>query len=145
MIQNLIVLSLGILFSIGLGVSQMTNPSKVISFLDITGKWDPSLAFVMIGGISVYLIGYKWIFPKFDKPVLSFRFHLPSILKIDSKLIIGSGIFGIGWGLAGFCPGPGITSIASGHLEAVYFFIAMAFGVMIYHWFHEEYTEIDDG
>lgn len=145
MIQNLIVLSLGILFSIGLGVSQMTNPNKVISFLDLTGNWDPSLAFVMVGGILTYLIGFKWIYPKFTKPALSFRFHIPTSLKIDSKLIIGSAIFGIGWGLSGFCPGPGITSIASGHLEAIYFFFSMALGVVIFHWFHEEYTEIDDG
>ncbi|MCG9874846.1 MAG: YeeE/YedE family protein [Leptospiraceae bacterium] len=145
MIKNLIIVFLGVLFAIGLGVSKMTNPSKVIGFLDVTGNWDPSLAFVMAGAMTVYLIGYKLLFPKLSKPILAFRFYLPTLIHIDKKLIIGSLLFGIGWGLAGFCPGPGLVALASSHLEAIYFVISMILGVAIYHWLSEEYSDMMDG
>jgi uncharacterized protein len=145
MIKNLIIVLLGVLFALGLGISQMTNPSKVIGFLDVTGNWDPSLAFVMAGAMTVYLIGYKFIFPKLTKPLLDFRFHLPNLIHIDKKLILGSVIFGIGWGLSGFCPGPGLVALASSNLEAIYFVLSMILGVAIYHWFSEEYSDMMDG
>lgn len=135
---------IGILFSIGLGVSQMTNPSKIINFLDITGSWDPSLAFVMGGALSVYLLGYKLLLPKRSKSVLGGDFQIPTKKNIDPQLIIGSIVFGIGWALAGFCPGPGITAIVTGQEHVVTFVISMSLGVLIYHILFKK-KEFQDG
>lgn len=123
----------GVLFGIGLGVSQMTNPNKVINFLDITGNWDPSLAFVMGGAFGVFLLGYKFLVPRFRKPLASAEFQIPKNTDIDKSLIIGSAIFGIGWALSGYCPAPGITSAVTMTNESLYFLVAMSIGVFLYH------------
>jgi uncharacterized membrane protein YedE/YeeE len=125
---------IGVLFSLGLGISQMTNPSKVIGFLDITGNWDPSLAFVMGGALSIYLLGYKLILPRRSKPIDGGEFQIPTRKDIDAQLIIGSVVFGIGWALAGFCPGPGITAIVTGQEQVLTFAASMSVGVLIYHY-----------
>lgn len=126
-------LGAGILFGIGLGISQMTNPNKVINFIDIFGNWDPSLAFVMAGAVIVFFLGYKFLLPKWNKPIAMENFDIPKRTDIDKSLIIGSIIFGIGWALSGFCPAPGISSIVTLTNESLYFAFSMIVGVMLYH------------
>jgi uncharacterized protein len=108
---SVISLISGVLFGVGLVVSGMSNPAKVLNFLDVFGTWDPSLAFVMAGALIVTAIGYRlaWRQPK---PVLADAFDLPVSQVIDARLLIGAATFGIGWGLSGFCPGPAVTSLA---------------------------------
>ena len=117
----------GFVFGLGLTVSSMTNPAKVIGFLDITDNWDPSLMFVMIGAIAIsaplfYLLRNK------TKPLFDLNFEIPTIKNINKKLILGASIFGIGWGMVGFCPGPAIASLAMLKPVSIIFVIAMASG-----------------
>lgn len=121
----------GFIFAIGLGISGMTQPQKVIAFLDVFGSWNPSLAFVMMGAISVHALSY-FISKKIKSPL--FDKHFPIIKKnlIDSKLLIGSALFGVGWGLGGFCPGPALTSLPSGSKTVFVFVASMAIGMMFY-------------
>ncbi|MDI1360499.1 DUF6691 family protein [Methylotenera sp.] len=121
----------GLVFGLGLIISGMTNPAKVIGFLDVTGFWDPSLGFVMLGAISVAYFSSK-IAKKRKLTYTGLPILLPKANMIDSRLIIGSAIFGTGWGLAGYCPGPGITSILTGKIEPILFVIAMVSGMVIY-------------
>lgn len=128
---NLIALIAGLVFGLGLIIGGMTNPAKVLGFLDITGDWDPSLAFVMIGAIAVGFFAFrearqrKW-------SVLGFAIDLPEATHIDRPLIIGAVLFGIGWGLAGFCPGPAVASVLMGG-SAVWIFVAsMLVGMGLY-------------
>ena len=121
----------GILFSIGLGISGMTQPQKVIGFLDVFGEWDLSLAFVMFGAVLSYLILQLWIQRNFSIPVLGGSFQIPSRKDLDRSLIIGALLFGSGWGLGGYCPGPGITSLVSGSFNAILFVVAMGFGMLV--------------
>ncbi|MFP6736031.1 MAG: YeeE/YedE family protein [Rhodospirillales bacterium] len=128
--KNIAALVSGLLFGLGLAVSQMVNPAKVIGFLDVAGRWDPSLAFVMVGAIGVAFVFFRIILkspaPKFDP-----LFKVPDIKAIDRNLIVGSGIFGMGWGLVGFCPGPAISSLAYGRIEPVIFLAAMFIGFYV--------------
>lgn len=121
----------GLIFGLGLITSGMINPAKVIGFLDVIGFWDPSLGFVMLGAISVAYFSSK-IARKRKLTYTGLPILLPKTSRIDSRLILGSATFGIGWGLAGYCPGPGITSILTGHIEAILFVIAMVSGMLIY-------------
>jgi uncharacterized protein len=123
----------GIIFGLGLGVSQMTNPYKVVNFIDVFGNWDPSLAFVMGGAMITFLIGYKFLLPKMKKSFIGDSFSLPDKTSIDKNLIAGSVVFGIGWALSGFCPGPGITALVTLQDESIGFVVAMSLGVTIYH------------
>jgi uncharacterized membrane protein YedE/YeeE len=102
----------GLIFSIGLAVSGMTQPKKVLAFLDIFGDWDPSLMFVMVGAIGTYSVAYRLVLKR-QKPLFENKLHIPEPRKVDRELILGAIIFGIGWGLAGFCPGPALTSLAT--------------------------------
>jgi uncharacterized membrane protein YedE/YeeE len=120
----------GLLFGVGLLVSGMTKPTKVIGFLDVAGAWDPSLAFVMIGGIAVHLALYKWIVRR-PSPLVEAEFKVPTRRDIDAKLVLGAAIFGVGWGLGGFCPGPGITSAVRGG-AALTFAASMLAGMAFY-------------
>ena len=120
-----------LLFGIGLGISGMTLPSKVIGFLDITGDWDPSLMAVMAGAIAINAVTYIFV-KRRAKPVFVERFHIPSKKEIDWKLIGGAAIFGIGWGLGGFCPGPAIVSLATGESGVLMFFGSMISGILIF-------------
>ena len=121
----------GIVFALGLGISGMTRPIKVIGFLDFAGKWDASLAFVMIGAIAVYFIAYRLVRRR-TAPLLVGKFSVPERKDIDRNLVVGAAIFGAGWGLGGFCPGPAITSLASGAAPVAAFVLAMAAGIYLH-------------
>jgi len=120
----------GLLFSLGLIVSGMTNPAKVIGFLDLFGDWDASLAFVMIGGILVTSIGFR-LLSKLKKPVYAMSFSIPTHRDIDQPLILGAAIFGVGWGLVGLCPGPAVVALVISPKEATVFFLAMLAGMTL--------------
>ena len=121
----------GLLFGLGLIVSGMTNPAKVIGFLDLAGAWDPSLAFVMGGAILIGSGGFA-IAKKRRRSLLGAPMQLPSVTRLDKRLLIGSLAFGVGWGIAGFCPGPAIVSAASGQPKAWLFVAAMGGGMALY-------------
>ena len=121
-------LGAGLIFGVGLGLSGMTQPPKVIGFLDVFGAWDPSLMFVMMGAIAVHFVLSRLIRRR-ERPLLDARFHLPAARNLDCKLVIGSAVFGLGWGLGGFCPGPAIVALGSGATAAIVFVGAMAAGM----------------
>ena len=121
-------LASGVLFAVGLGVSGMTRPSKVAGFLDLFGAWDPSLAFVMVGAIAVYAVAFR-VITRSKAPWFDGKFHIPRRADIDRPLLLGAAIFGVGWGLGGYCPGPGLVSAASGALPAALFCVGMVLGV----------------
>lgn len=116
----------GLLFGLGLTISEMIDPARVIGFLDVTGRWDPTLAFVLAGALAVTLPLFRFILRR-PCPVLDRQFHLPTQSRIDRRLIAGAAIFGIGWGLAGLCPGPALAGLASGK-PAVFLFVAAMIG-----------------
>lgn len=122
----------GLVFALGLGLSGMTQPSKVIGFLDVTGDWDPSLAFVMVGAIAVHLTAYRLLRGR-GRPLLAGRFHLPTRSDIDLSLVLGAAIFGVGWGLGGYCPGPALVSAGALQKPALIFLAAMAAGMVLQH------------
>lgn len=126
----LAVFGCGVLFAVGLGVSGMTDANKVIGFLNFAGEWDPSLAFVMAGAIGVHMPLIRWI-KKRTQPVFGAIFHLPTRQDMDWRLLGGSAIFGAGWGLGGFCPGPGIVSTMSLLPSALVFTGAMLLGMKL--------------
>ena len=129
--KNISALICGFLFGLGLAISEMVNPAKVLGFLDVTGKWDPSLIFVMAAGLAVTLLTFRLIL-KQSRPLFENQFHLPSQGKtIDRQLMTGAVIFGIGWGLVGYCPGPAIASLAYGQTESVIFLVAMMAGLYV--------------
>lgn len=122
---------IGLLFGWGLLISGMTDPGKVIGFLDLAGAWDPSLAFVMGGGVLVGLIGFT-VAKKRTRSFLGSAMHLPTSRDIDRRLVLGSLTFGAGWGLAGFCPGPGIVAMGAGESKAALFVVAMIAGMLVF-------------
>lgn len=126
-----------VLFGLGLAVSGMTSPEKVVGFLDITGDWDPSLMMVMVGAITVNAIFYR-VVKKMPNPLFSSKFLIPQKRDFTWQLVLGSAIFGIGWGLAGFCPGPGLVSLVSGQSDylpaTVLFVVSMIAGMLAYKW-----------
>jgi uncharacterized membrane protein YedE/YeeE len=126
-----IALLVGLLFGIGLIVSGMTDPSKVIGFLDLAGRWDPSLGLVMGGAILVGLVAFRFAATR-DKSLLGDVMRLPRAGRIDRRLVLGSLAFGIGWGLAGYCPGPALASLAGGGAKPLIFGAAMLAGMMIF-------------
>lgn len=121
----------GLLFGLGLALSGMLNPARVIGFLDVAGAWDPSLAFVLAGAVGVSMIGVRLARGR-PQPVLAERFNWPETRAIDGRLLLGAAIFGIGWGLAGFCPGPAIASLSLGLPRSVLFVVAMLAGMALY-------------
>ena len=124
----LVNLVLGLLFGVGLVVSGMSDPAKVLNFLDVLGAWDPSLAFVMGGAVLVTFFGYRLVLSR-DQPIASGSFHLPTRNDIDARVVAGPAIFGIGWGLGGFCPGPALTSLGLGATGTLAFVSAMILGM----------------
>ena len=118
----------GLVFGLGLILSGMADPAKVLGFLDLAGAWDPSLAFVMAGAIAVTFIGFKLVLRR-PQPIFGGTFHLPTATDIDARIIVGPAIFGLGWGLAGFCPGPAFTALTTGGNAALMFVVAMLFGM----------------
>jgi uncharacterized membrane protein YedE/YeeE len=121
----------GLVFGVGLIISQMSNPAKVIGFLDITGDWDPSLALVMAGAVAVFGVLYRLALRQ-GTPLLAPRFTLPEKDSLDAPLMLGALVFGVGWGLGGFCPGPAIVSAAFGDTRVWVFVGAMIAGMFVY-------------
>jgi uncharacterized membrane protein YedE/YeeE len=119
----------GALFGVGLVISRMTQPARIAHFLDPLHGWDPSLAFVMAGAVAVYATGHAWTRRRLDRPWFDMRFHVPARTDIDAQLVTGAAIFGIGWGLGGLCPGPGVVAAASGSTSAIAFVFAMVAGM----------------
>lgn len=123
-------LVLGLVFGLGLVLSGMANPAKVLNFLDLAGTWDPSLAFVMAGAIGVGLPAFRWI-ERRPTPLLEARFDLPPRWPADAKLIVGAAVFGVGWGLAGLCPGPALVALPIAAPLSVWFGGAMMAGIAL--------------
>ncbi len=121
----------GVIFGAGLTVSTMVDPVKVLGFLDIAGNWDPTLAFVMGGGLAVYLPGYYLLVKPRGKTLFGDPCDLPTATKLDAKLILGASIFGVGWGLSGICPGPAITNLSSGNTQIYLFAGTMLVGMWL--------------
>jgi len=128
MLRSLAILSIGALFGAGLAISGMLNPAKVAGFLDLFGLWDPSLAFVMGGGVVVNFIGHRLVMKR-GKPIFADTFRLPTSQDIDKRLIGGAVLFGIGWGLAGLCPGPAISSLLLNPQDGIGFVLLMLVGL----------------
>ena len=128
--NKLVALFCGTIFGIGLVISQMINPAKVLGFLNVFGEWDPSLAFVMIGALIVSSPLFH-LFKNKEKPIFSSSFSISNKKEIDKKLIFGSILFGAGWGLVGLCPGPAITSIALLNVSSAIFVVSMFIGFYI--------------
>lgn len=126
----------GLVFGIGLILSGMANPAKVLGFLDLAGAWDPSLAFVMAGAIGVGVVAFA-IAHRRSVSLLGAAMSLPSARRIDRRLVVGSTVFGIGWGVAGFCPGPALVALGMGVGKAAVFVAAMVAGMAIFEWFEQ--------
>jgi len=129
----LVQFAIGLIFGLGLITSGMSNPAKVLNFLDVGGisggTWDASLALVMAGAIAVTFVGFKYVL-RLARPFFAERFHIPTRNDIDPRIIVGPAIFGIGWGLVGFCPGPALTALGFGSTAAVIFVAAMCSGMV---------------
>lgn len=123
-------LAAGTLFGGGLALSNMTSPAKVLAFLDVTGAFDPSLALVMGGAVATTTLAYAQVRRR-ARPLLADRFELPAQTTIDARLLAGAALFGVGWGLGGFCPGPAVASLAFGHAESWQFVAAMLAGMLV--------------
>ena len=128
--QLMTVYFVGVIFGVGISISGMANPAKVLNFFDVAGTWDPSLAFVMGGALSVTVIGYHVVLKR-PVPILGAQFHLPSSQKLDLPLIDGLALFGVGWGIAGFCPGGALPAIGTGKAEVLIFVAALLAGIFL--------------
>lgn len=125
---------IGLIFGTGIIISGMGNPAKVVNFFDIAGTWDPSLMFVMGGALAVTALGYHFILKR-PHPMLSKQFYLPTRADIDTRLISGSALFGVGWGIAGFCPGGALPVVGVGGTGVLIFVAAMIGGILLTDWF----------
>jgi hypothetical protein len=119
---------IGVVFGIGISISGMANPAKVLNFFDIAGSWDPSLILVMGSALAVTFVGYRFVLAR-PAPVLDAQFQLPSSTRLDGRLIGGAAIFGIGWGIAGFCPGGALPALGTGRIEVMVFVAALIAGI----------------
>ena len=133
--NRLVTFLAGLIFAIGLGISGMTQPAKVIGFLDLVSGWDPSLAFVMCGAIGIHFVAYRFQ-PKLDKPLYEPVFQIPKRTDLTPKLFIGSALFGAGWAIGGFCPGPALVSVVSLNPQAITFVVAMLAGILAHQLLH---------
>jgi uncharacterized membrane protein YedE/YeeE len=120
----------GLIFGVGIAISGMINPAKVLNFFDIAGTWDPSLIFVMGGALITTFLGYRFVLRR-PAPLLEPKFMLPTARDIDARLIGGSAVFGLGWGIAGFCPGAALPALGSGKWEVVAFVVALIAGIWV--------------
>ena len=123
----------GVVFGLGLGVSQLVDPRRVLGFLDVAGAWDPSLALVMAGALAVTALGYRFVLRR-PAPRFGQRFHVGALRSIDRPLVAGAALFGLGWGLAGYCPGPAIASLGFANAEALWFVPALVVGAGLQRW-----------
>lgn len=128
--KPLYALLTGLVFGVGIAISGMMNPAKVLNFFDLVGRWDPSLAFVMGGALIVAFFGYRLVWKR-GAPVFADRFQLPTATAIDAGLVGGSALFGIGWGIAGFCPGAAIPALGTGRWEVALFLGAVIVGIWL--------------
>ena len=138
-LRNLAALASGTVFGLGLALAQMTNPDKVLNFLDIAGRWDPSLLLVLGGAVVLGTLGFRLVLRR-GAPLWDGMFHLPLQHAIDRPLLIGSALFGIGWGIAGYCPGPAIASLGFSNPEALWVLPAMVAGAALQRWSHYRQT-----
>lgn len=130
---NVVAFLAGLVFAVGLALAGMTQPSKVVGFLDFFGDWDPSLMMVMVGAIGVHFVLFRLILKR-KSPILTDAFQVPTRRDITPELVAGSAIFGVGWGLGGYCPGPGIAAVATLGAPALTFVGAMTVGMLAYGW-----------
>ncbi|MDJ0616745.1 MAG: YeeE/YedE family protein [Calothrix sp. MO_192.B10] len=140
--QNLIALIAGLLFGLGLSISQMIDRDRVLGFLDVTGVWDPTLLFVLAGAVAVTLITFRFVLRR-SHPLFSSQFYLPTKQDIDIPLVAGAAIFGMGWGIAGYCPGPSIVALVLGIWNPVLFVIALIFGSLTYKWYSTRKNRVE--
>lgn len=122
----------GGIFAVGLEISGMARPEKVRGFLDVTRAWDPSLLCVMVGAVGVYMLAFRFIRRR-ERPVLADRFHLPTKTEIDGRLVVGATLFGVGWGIGGFCPGPALVTAGSALVPSLVFVAAMTVTFLVAH------------
>ena len=134
----LFALVAGLIFGLGIALSGMANPAKVLNFFDVFGTWDPSLAFVMGGALITTAIGYRVVFGRAKAPAFDTKFHLPTSNTIDAKLVGGSALFGVGWGIAGFCPGGAIPALGFAPWPTALFLIAMGAGILLARWLQSQ-------
>lgn len=128
-----VAFSIGLIFGLGICLSGMANPAKVLNFFDVTGTWDPSLAFVMGGAVVVTFFGYRWVLKR-PAPLLANKFGVPNGKAIDMRLVSGSVLFGIGWGMAGFCPGGALPALGTGKPMVGIFVAALVIGIVLTRW-----------
>ncbi|MDA5094533.1 YeeE/YedE family protein [Aliiroseovarius sp. KMU-50] len=129
----IVIFTTGLIFGLGISISGMANPAKVLNFFDVAGIWDPSLGFVMGGALLVTIPGYRLVFKR-THPVFSEVFSLPGTQLIDRKLVLGSATFGLGWGLAGFCPGAALPVLSTGNQDVLIFMISLVAGLLVARW-----------
>jgi len=129
--RHLVAFVAGLLFALGLVMGGMTQPAKVVGFLDVTGNWDPSLAFVMGGALLVYGFAFRLITGR-EASVFGQSFQIPTRRDLSPRLLVGAALFGVGWGLVGFCPGPALVAVGGGMREALLFFPGMLFGMGVF-------------
>ena len=127
-------LGAGLVFGLGIAISGMGNPAKVLNFFDILGTWDPSLVFVMGGALITTAIGYRIVFGAKSAPMFDTKFHVPTSKTIDAKLVGGSALFGVGWGISGFCPGGAIPALGFAPWPTALFLISMGGGILLARW-----------
>ena len=129
--QDFLALVSGVLFGFGLGLSQMVDRNRVLGFLDLAGKWDPTLLFVLAGAVTFTVIAFRFVLRR-KAPLLGAKFFVSNRSDIDRKLVMGSAIFGIGWGISGYCPGPGIVALTSGEWNPILFVVALVVGMFAF-------------
>jgi uncharacterized protein len=134
--RTFVALFAGVLFGLGLAISGMMNPAKVVGFLDVAGRWDPTLAFVMGGALLVTVPAFRLILGR-PRPILADGFALPTKSALDGRLLGGAALFGVGWGLSGFCPGPAVAALVTGLTPVFAFVAAMMAGMVLYAWVFE--------
>lgn len=132
--QSLVALISGVLFGLGLGLSQMIDRERVLGFLDVTGVWDSTLLFVLGGAVAVTVTAFRFVL-RLPHPLYGDKFYLPTKKDIDWPLVVGAAIFGVGWGIAGYCPGPALTALVLGIWNPVLFVVAMIVGSLTYGWY----------
>lgn len=130
--RSALALAAGALFGVGLGVSGMAHPGKVLAFLDVAGDWDPTLLFVMAGAIGAHFWAYRWAGRR-SAPLFDERFHIPPGKPIDARLSLGAVLFGVGWGVGGYCPGPAVVSLATLGMPVLVFVVSMLLGMLCVH------------
>ena len=133
--KDFLALISGIVFGIGLGLSQMIDRQRVLGFLDLAGTWDPTLLFVLAGAVAFTIVAFRFVLRR-KTPLLADKFYVPSRNDVDYKLVLGAALFGVGWGLSGYCPGPGITALVLGSWNPVLFVLALVAGMFAFN-YHE--------